>query len=124
MSGETSFPKDTCRQCAFSQSHARLHPQIVLMPHCKNLEIFTASEGGDNGWETFQRYRCLENSQSVIKSQMTDICRNFIFSISAMLHQGAKGTPVHLKSDHSTLILHCLSKVYSNQQYFILYSSD
>uniref|UniRef100_A0A8C4HFD4 Laminin subunit beta-1 n=1 Tax=Dicentrarchus labrax TaxID=13489 RepID=A0A8C4HFD4_DICLA len=74
--------------------HGFLCPQIVLMPHCKNLEIFTASEGGDSignsGWETFQRYRCLENSQGVIKSQMTDICQNFIFSISAMLHQGAK----------------------------------
>ncbi|KAK6292463.1 hypothetical protein J4Q44_G00370470 [Coregonus suidteri] len=63
---------------------------IVLMPDCKNLEIFTGSEGGDvatnSAWDTFQCYRCLEDSQRVGQ----DIGQNFIFSVSAPLHLGVK----------------------------------
>ncbi|GCB69336.1 hypothetical protein scyTo_0010538 [Scyliorhinus torazame] len=66
---------------------------LVLMPHCRSLDIFSVGESSEivtnRLWETFQRYRCLENSQSVTKTPMTEVCRGILSSISSIIHEGA-----------------------------------
>ena len=61
------------------------------MPNTQSIPIF-----GDYGLPAYMkneyiRYRCRELQLHVHRPELPEICRNYIFSISAVMHQTALG---------------------------------
>uniref|UniRef100_A0A8C1Y508 Laminin, beta 1b n=1 Tax=Cyprinus carpio TaxID=7962 RepID=A0A8C1Y508_CYPCA len=65
------------------------YSSYMLLPEVQDLDLFSGGHQQREDWEMFQKYRCMERSQSVIEIPLTDICKDFIFSVSALLHNGA-----------------------------------
>ncbi len=63
----------------------------MLLPEVQDLDLFSGGPQQQEDWEMFQKYRCMERSQSVITIPLMDICRDYILSVSALLHNGALG---------------------------------
>ncbi|XP_059361476.1 laminin subunit beta-1b isoform X2 [Carassius carassius] len=90
--GQNYTVKINFRQYSSYSYHTYPHTLVdsmVLLPEVQDLDLFSGEAQQWENWEMFQKYRCMERSQGVIKIPLTDICKDFIFSVSALLHNGA-----------------------------------
>ncbi|XP_066554307.1 laminin subunit beta-2 isoform X2 [Amia ocellicauda] len=63
---------------------------IVLLPRYSSLEIFISGDPVSiSRKESFERYRCHDNSKAVVKPQPNDVCAKLLASMSAIIHDGA-----------------------------------
>ncbi|XP_026065723.1 laminin subunit beta-1-like isoform X1 [Carassius auratus] len=90
--GQNYTVKINFRQYSSYSYHTSPHTLVdsmVLLPEVQDLDLFSGGAQQWENWEMFQKYRCMERSQGVIKIPLTNICKDFIFSVSALLHNGA-----------------------------------
>ncbi len=66
--------------------------QIVLIPRATNFEMFSGSDSiKDYRREQWEYYGCATAFEMAIHSPVPDVCKELIFSISAIGHDGALG---------------------------------
>lgn len=65
--------------------------QISLIPSVDGMKIFEGSGVAERMREEFVSYGCRENQMGVTRPDDPELCRRYIFSISAIMHNQAVG---------------------------------
>jgi laminin, beta 1 len=61
------------------------------VPRAEELPFFTGSQVNEMKKEEYERYRCHQMFQNVVKENIPEICKQFYYSIGYFVHDGAYG---------------------------------
>lgn len=64
--------------------------QIALLPRYNSLDMFVVGDPASIlRKQMYERYRCHESAKSVSRPAMSEVCAKLIFSMSAIINDGA-----------------------------------